>query len=137
MIQHPVSKEVILQKVKTIVCEQEEIIFAYIFGSFTEKEDYRDIDLAIYLDETHPRVSNLFYDIELSRKIEEMVKIPVDIIVLNYAPDRLVYRASKGLLLKDEDEELRSDFLLFRWKRYLDFQEVLKKYRQELKSASR
>ena len=137
MIQHPASKEVILQKVKTLVYEHEEIIFAYLFGSFTEKEDYRDIDLAIYLDETHPRVSNLFYDIELSREIEEIVKIPVDIIILNYAPDRLVYRASKGLLLKDKDEELRSDFLLFRWKRYLDFQEVLKKYRQELKSASR
>lgn len=137
VVQHPVSKEVILQKVKTLVWAHEEIVFAYLFGSFTEKEDYRDIDLAIYLDETHPRANNLFYDVELSREMEEMLKIPVDIVILNHAPDRLVYRASQGFLIKDEDEEFRSDFLLPRWKRYLDFQEVIKKYRRELKSVSR
>jgi len=38
-------------------------------------------------------VNNLFYDVELSREIEETLKIPVDIVILNHAPNRLVYRA--------------------------------------------
>jgi len=42
--------------------------------------------LAIYLDETHLRANNLFYDVELSREIEKTLKIPVDIVILNYAP---------------------------------------------------
>lgn len=82
--------------------------------------------LAIYLDETHPRANNLFYDVELSREIEKTLKIPVDIVILNHAPDRLVYRALQGLLIKDEDEEFRSDFLLLRW-RYSGFSRSHKK----------
>jgi len=82
--------------------------------------------LAIYLDETHPRANNLFYDVELSREIEKTLKIPVDIVILNHAPDRLVYRALQGLLIKDEDEEFRPDFLLLRW-RYSGFSRSHKK----------
>jgi len=137
MVQHPISKEVVMKKIKTLINARDEILFAYLFGSFIEQENYQDIDLAIYSNETHPRVANLFYDVELSREIEKILKIPVDIIILNHAPDRMVYRASRGFLLKDMNEELRLDFLLFRWKKYLDFQEVMKKYRQELKNASR
>ncbi len=83
--------------------------------------------LAIYLDETHPRANNLFYDVELSREIEKTLKIPVDIVILlNHAPDCLVYRTLQGLLIKDEDEEFRSDFLLLRW-RYSGFSRSHKK----------
>lgn len=137
MVQQPVTKEEVIHKLKTLFHGHDEVVFAYLFGSFTEQEEYQDIDLAIYLDETHPMVSNLFYDVELSRKIEKIIKIPVDIVILNHAPDRIVYRASKGFLLKDINEEVRSDFLLYRLKKYLDFQEVMKKYKQELKNASR
>ena len=132
------SKKIVQQKVKTIIYAHDEIIFGYVFGSFAEKEDYQDIDLAVYLDENHPRVANnLFYDLELSSEIEKRIKIPVDIIILNRASDSIVYRVSKGILLKDTSEELRTEFILFRWKKYLDFREVIKKYGQELKSASR
>ena len=137
MDQHRFSKETVIKKVKALINARDEILFTYLFGSFADQESYHDIDLAIYLDETHPRVSNLFYDMELSGEIEKILQIPVDIVILNHTPDRMVYRASKGLLLKDENEGLRFDFLLHRWKKYLDFQEVIKKYRWELKNASR
>ena len=107
-----------------------------IFGSFTEQEVYNDLDLAIYCDENHPRVSNLFYDVSLSREIEKAVQIPVDIIVLNHAPDRLVYRASRF----SSQRQKRSTSVGFSSpsvEKCLDFQEVLKKYRQELKNANR
>lgn len=137
MVQHPISKEVVMKKIKTLINARDEILFAYLFGSFIEQESYHDIDLAIYSNETHPRVANLFYDVELSREIEKILQIPVDIVILNHAPDRMVYRASKGVLIKDANEWLRIDFLLRCWKKYLDFQEVIKKYRWELKNASR
>lgn len=137
MAPHPECKRIILQKVQVILDAHQDIPFAYLFGSFAEGETYRDIDVAVYCDTTHPRVRDLFYDIELSQEIEKALGIPVDIVVLNHAPDHLVYRASRGILLKDENEELRLNFLLPRWKRYLDFREVIKKYRKELQGAGR
>lgn len=131
------TKADILEKVQSVLNTREEIIFAYLFGSFTEEVSFRDIDIAVYCDEEHPRLRNLFYDIELARELESVLGIPVDLVILNHAPDYIVYRASRGILIKDMDEDFRCDFLVLRWKTYLDFQEVLKKYAQEFKNAHR
>jgi len=138
MVHNTITREIIQQKVKTRIHAHDEIAFCYIFGSFAEQEDYQDIDLAVYLDETHPRVANNhFYDVELSREIENILKTPVDIIILNHASDRMVYRASQGILLKDTNEAFRTEFILLRWKKHLDFREVIKKYGKELKCDGR
>lgn len=127
----------LLEKVKSVLLSHEEIIFAYLFGSSVEGRNYRDVDVAVYCDDKNPLVHAPFYDVELSRELENVLRIPVDVVVLNNAPDHIVYRASRGILIKDTNEDLRFDFLLPHLKRYLDFQEVLKKYVQEFKNACR
>ncbi|HAX98279.1 MAG TPA: hypothetical protein DCY12_05180 [Candidatus Atribacteria bacterium] len=58
--------------------------------------------------------------------------------------NRLLYSSSNNALNTDNMSKTLKIFFYFdppecyhRWKKYLDFQEVLKKYRQELKNASR
>ncbi|NIM17088.1 MAG: hypothetical protein GTO45_34230 [Candidatus Aminicenantes bacterium] len=114
-----------------------DIRFAYIFGSFLDEEHFRDIDLGIYIDETDAITKDKFYDIELSTEIEEFVKFPVDIIVLNRAPAAIVYNASKGMLLKNTDDDLRVDFITLNWNKYWDYKHLLHDHMEELKRGSK
>jgi len=114
-----------------------DIRFAYVFGSFLDEEHFRDIDLGIYIDETNAITKDKFYDIELSTKIEEIVRFPVDIIVLNRAPAAIVYNASKGMLIKNTDDDLRVDFIILSWNKYWDYKHILHDHMEERKRGSR
>ena len=114
-----------------------DIRFAYVFGSFLDEEHSRDIDLGIYIDETNAITKDKFYDIELSTKIEEIVRFPVDIIVLNRAPAAIVYNASKGMLIKNTDDDLRVDFITLSWNKYWDYKHILYDHMEERKRGSR
>ena len=134
-------KDKIKKQIEKEINSRKEIIFAYIFGSFAEIEhtssySYNDIDIAIYIDEKN-EINDVFYEINLSNKLEEMVKIPVDIIRLNNASDVLIYRATQGILIKNIDDNLRINFITISWKKYWDFQKLLKEHLLELKSGNR
>jgi len=45
------NKEEIKTKIKEVLAERHEIIFAYIHGSFKDIY-FRDVDIAVYVDET-------------------------------------------------------------------------------------
>jgi predicted nucleotidyltransferase len=98
-----------------------EIIFAYVFGSFVEGTSFRDIDVAIYLSELHAAHDTLSYAIGISTDMERVVGHPVDVIVLNAAPDHLVHWVSKGTVIVNRDSDFRTDFVARAWSRYLDF----------------
>ena len=132
-------KDKIKKQIEKEIKSRKEIIFAYIFGSFAEIEQtssFNDIDIAIYIDEKN-EIKDVFYEINLSNKLEEMVKIPVDIIRLNNASDVLIYRATQGNLIKNVDDNLRINFITTSWKKYWDFQKLLKEHLLELKSGNR
>jgi predicted nucleotidyltransferase len=134
-------KDKIKKQIEKEINSRKEIIFAYIFGSFadikhTSSYSYNDIDIAIYIDEKN-EIKDVFYEINLSNKLEEMVKIPVDIIRLNNASDVLIYRATQGILIKNIDDNLRINFITTSWKKYWDFQKLLKEHLLELKSGNR
>jgi len=132
-------KDKIKKQIEKEIKSRKEIIFAYIFGSFAEIEQtssFNDIDIAIYIDEKN-EIKDVFYEINLSNKLEEMVKIPVDIIRLNNASDVLIYRATQGILIKNIDDNLRINFITTSWKKYWDFQKLLKEHLLELKSGNR
>ncbi len=129
-------KDKIIKKLEKEINSHKEIIFAYIFGSFAEIENtssFNDIDIAIYIDE----IKDVFYEINLSNKLENLIKIPVDIIRLNTASDVLIYRATQGILIKNIDDNLRINFITTSWKKYWDFQKLIKEHLLELKSDYR
>ena len=94
------------------------------------------IDIAIYVDDKN-ETNDVFYEINLSNRLEEIIKIPIDIVRLNNASDVLIYRATQGNLIKNVDDNLRINFITTSWKKYWDFQKLLKEHLLELKSGNR
>ncbi len=130
------KKEIFINNIQIFLEKRGEIQFAYLFGSFLDGKTFRDIDLAIYIDKDYLNTQDKFYEIELSTQLEHIVKIPVDIIILNHAPSAIVFRASKGKLLKNIDDDIRIDFITLNWKEYWDLKPILLYHMQERKYGS-
>lgn len=131
-----VDKKELIEKIKTFLQARKEIRFSYLFGSFIEEDHFRDIDIGIYIDETDPITRNIFYAVELSTRIEIIVKFPVDVIVLNHASSSLIFNASKGELLKNTDDDLRVNFITMHWKMYWDYKWILSYHMEERKHGN-
>jgi predicted nucleotidyltransferase len=129
-----VDKEDTIKEIKRFVEKREEIKFAYIFGSFIEDEGFNDIDLAIYIDSDDTLTKELFYEIGLSNKLEEIIKLPVDVIVLNNTSSFVSHRASQGKLIKNVDDDMRINFITTRWKEYWDFKNKIHEHIEEIKA---
>ena len=99
-----------------------EILFAYVFGSFAEAESFRDIDIGVYVRDSQPVADSLMYTIHLSLDSERKTGYPVDVVLMNTAPDHLIHSISKGIVFVDRDEEFRTEWLLRAWSRYFDYQ---------------
>jgi len=97
-------------------------MFAYIHGSFSEGLPFRDIDVAVYVDEKAvPEDEAMDYGLRISAQGEMETRVtPLDVRVINYAPVGFKYYATKSILLFSKNEELRCDFLEDTWKIYFD-----------------
>lgn len=109
------EKDNIIDIINKELQKKEEIIFAYIFGSFIDSEIdfFRDIDIGIYIDENIIFEDQFIdYSVNLSLAIEGLIrKYPVDIIILNNAPLSLAYRIIQSRLLLSKDEDLWVDYI--------------------------
>lgn len=129
-------KEKIKKKIEKMIQEREEIIFAYLFGSFIDEEKFNDVDIGIYINENSVKTNNSFYEIELANQLEEILNIPVDIINLNSTSESVVYRATQGQLIKNTDDNFRINFITTSWKKYWDYKILIKEYLSEMKSGN-
>ncbi len=116
------QRKTIIKKLRESLEKRNEIIFAYVHGSFAEGLSFRDIDLAVYVDEKAVASEEAIdYGLEISAITElETGLTPLDIKVINYAPTGFRYYATKGILLFSKDEETRCNFLEDTWRRYFD-----------------
>lgn len=124
-------KERSLEKIGEFLKNRDEVVFAYVFGSFVEGETFNDIDLAVYVDESHPAAKDTFYDVKLSLQLEKILNYPVDVVLLNRANSIIVFRASQGILIKSSNEDLRVDFVTRHWKLYWDIWKKIEEYAKE------
>lgn len=116
------NKKKIISSLKVELSGHPEIIFAYLHGSFLEGKYFRDIDVAIFVDEEKvPKDKALDCELALGTELHFAMGYQVDIKILNYAPLGFKYYASKGKLLMNKDDELRVDFLCYVWSRYFDY----------------
>jgi len=123
-----IQKKEIIDKVIRILKKREEIVFAYLHGSFLT-HDFRDIDLAIYLTES----KDVLYEVKLGVELEKILKFPMDVRVLNSAPLTFRFKVIKdGLLLFSKDEKIRCNFEALTISEYHDFSYFRKKYRREV-----
>ena len=78
------SKENIYIAIQRYLERQEDVVFAYLFGSFVNREAYRDIDIGIYM-EPYPALVRLG---KMQATLEEQLKAEVDLVLLNNIPDK-------------------------------------------------
>lgn len=90
--------------------------------------------VCIKIDENIISTRKIFYVIELSNQLEEIIKTPVDVIVLNRTSDFVLHRVSKGILIKNSNDDLRINFITAHWKSYPDFRNKIHEHLEEMKA---
>ncbi len=117
-----------MDQIRDMLIGREDIRFAYIFGSFVTEEVFRDIDLAVYLQDAD-RKQALFFEVDLERTLEDRVGFPIDVRVINHAPLPFRYHVLKdGIPLLDRTPDLRSDYEQLTWKDYFDYKHIRDEY---------
>ncbi len=111
----------IVKRIVEILKEHEDVVFAYLFGSYARGEAGKmsDVDIAVYLNPSLPHdvMWNTFLDIASRLSFRE---VRVDAVLLNTASYRLSYEVLKGKLLFSRDERIRKEFIYRTLRTYLD-----------------
>jgi predicted nucleotidyltransferase len=75
-------------------------------------------------------------ELDTERELENTVKIPVDVRIINHAPLSFIYHVVKsGFVIVDKNTSIRSDFEGLIFKKYFDFQYVRREYLREITNA--
>lgn len=130
----PDGKQEIISVVKSFLEKYNEIVFAYVFGSFVDPEMlfFRDIDIGIYVKDYKDSDWHK-YEIDLPIDLEKTLKYkyPVDVNVINRADIFLVKNVIQGELLFAKDEDLWADFVVYYGKVYAGEGEQILRYMKE------
>lgn len=103
-------KDNIEHKIYEILSNDKRITFAYIFGSFVHRQQYRDIDIGIY---SEPQLELLEIG-KLTSKLNDVLSTEVDLTQLNKLPDKnpeFAYQiVTEGELILNRKPELHTHF---------------------------
>lgn len=137
MIPIPAETSLLEHRLREILAPRPEIIFAFLFGSYARgtANNLSDIDIAIYVDETHmPPPGPYGYTSNLTVELKRQLKRNVDVIILNEAPLVLRFHILQdGKLLFCHDPLARIRFHEKTVRDFLDFQPILKVQAQYLR----
>jgi uncharacterized protein len=121
------KKKRVSEELTKMIYKQEEILFAFIFGSFQDAAGnmpFRDIDVGIFVKETGPKEA-VYYALDLSQHLSSSVSYPVDVRIINEAPIPFLFHVIQGKLIVNKDDDLTSDFMENVIRRYLDMKPLL------------
>ena len=112
------KKQRLIEKIEKVLSECDDVIFAYLYGSFLTSESHRDIDIALYVSDDI-RSSSLAVDVQIALGKETGLPPDVfDIRIVNRIPQTgdlfaLLYLKrifEENRLLVDKDFGARGDF---------------------------
>ncbi len=124
------QRERIVECLASELTRADEVVFAYLYGSFAESQPFHDIDVAVYL-RTPPTEPNTAKAVALAQRCAEETGKPVDVRVLNEAPVSFVYHVLRGRLLFSRDDTLLADMIEITTSRYLDAAPLLRQATRE------
>jgi predicted nucleotidyltransferase len=101
------GREAVLDKLAQALTRREDVVFAYVHGSFQQEEGFHDVDLAVWMN---PAASERL-DLELGAELSEVVGFPVDVRVVNRASVAFLFHVVRGRLLLVRDERLLADLI--------------------------
>lgn len=130
------DKQDLINKISHIFRTKKDIVFAYIFGSFISKDEFKDIDIGVYIYNIES-ATILKSELELERELEDIIRIPADVRIINNAPISFVYNILRNkIVILDNNIDLRSDFEGIVLNKYFDIQYFRKEYLREVVNAS-
>jgi predicted nucleotidyltransferase len=113
--------------------KEEPILFAYLHGSFAEERPFRDIDIAVFVDGSRiSKARALDFEMSISLRLEKIIKMPIDVKIINYAPLAFQFYSTAGRLLICNEDDLRVDFLTTMRSIYFDFKFSMEKCRRDM-----
>lgn len=124
------SKSSMLKKMQTAFSNHDEIVAAYLFGSYAEgyARSDSDIDIGLLLSDN----SNVgaMYPVHIAGELEDAAntKREIDVRILNNGTLRFLHQVLKGKLLFCRDDKKRIDFETSTIDSYLDFKPFLDDY---------
>lgn len=128
------TKDALTKLIKEALLARNEILFAYIHGSFLGLSDFRDVDIALFVNPAEVTSGQAFdYSFRLSVELSHLTAQDIDIQIMNYAP--LGFRHSvfkNGRILFSRDETLRADLLEETVLEYIAFYELSLQYIRDL-----
>jgi len=120
----------VLRCIEKFLAENAEVLFAYVHGSFITQEQFRDVDVAVYLTSEPEELLQAELDLEVN--LCNLLRYPVDVRILNRAPLSFRYNVIKqGRRLAVKDDDARCDFEERAVINYSDFAPYRKMYLQE------
>jgi predicted nucleotidyltransferase len=122
-LNHEERKQRVEQLIE-ILGKQDQIAFAYLYGSFAEDLPFHDIDVGVYAEGIGEKETTS-YSIRLSEMISSELGLPVDVRVLNFAPVTFLYHVFRGDLIHEKNELIRSQVMERTIQRYLDLRPIL------------
>jgi uncharacterized protein len=128
----PDERERLVQQIVPLLRARDEVVFAYLHGSFLTEETFRDVDLALYVTATPDLDANVrWYEVDLGVYFTFKMRTPIDVRVLNDAPVAFRYHVLKGRLLFTRDDEFLDEFRIRTWDEYCDFAPFARRYLRE------
>ena len=129
------EKKHLIKKISSFLeNENQEIATAYLFGSFVKSEFFSDIDLGLITNTDLERP--LKFELGMETRLENIVKYPVDVRILNHAPFSFSQNVIRhGEIIIDKNPNLRAEFTGNVLKQYFDFSHFRKHYLKEVINA--
>jgi len=125
---HQDEKQSIIERIADDLQLRAEIMFAYVYGSFVERLDtpIHDLDVGVYVTGMGKEASTE-YAIDMAQALGKKAKLPVDVIVLNFAPPSFLYHVFRGSLLFTRNEDIRTRIVEDAVRRYLDLKFLVRR----------
>jgi predicted nucleotidyltransferase len=116
------QKQELKARLRERLAARPEVRFAYLHGSFLERETLGDVDVAVSVEPGGlPGDDATAYELALEAALEQGLSVPVDVRVLEDAPVSFQYAATRGETLFIRDREAWAAFREGTWTAYLDF----------------
>jgi uncharacterized protein len=134
------SAEDVFERLRTFfAADARGAVAVYLFGSIARGTDRADSDVDVgVLFENDPPRSYEGLPLGLEGALEQAVRRPVQVVVLNRAPADLVHRVLRdGRLVLDRDRARRIRFEVQARNEFFDLQPILRRYREPRPAGSR
>lgn len=112
------ERERLIRAIKDRLLQEQDIVFAYIHGSFLTEEFFRDIDVGILSGVA----MDLSFESDLSLELSTALGYEIDVRVINDAPVAFQMAALRnGRLLLSRNDDARTDFIENVGRRYREY----------------